>query len=77
MNGKVDSGTKIAFMNLLKDLDSLNFSQLRHLGKHKENRGMPGMFYSKLVRVKFDLKLCSAKEFAELLTKIHHKLISN
>ena len=70
LNGRLDSGTKIAFMNLLKDLNSLNFSQLRHLGKHKENRGTPDMFYTKLVRVKFDLKLCSAKEFAELLTKI-------
>ncbi len=57
-------------MRLLKDLDSLNFSQLRQvftINTKKENKPV---FYSKLVRIKFDLKLCSAKEFCELITKI-------
>lgn len=66
VNGNVDSGTKIVFMTLLKDLDSLNFSRL-----HKKLvNGRKGMFYTKLVRIKFDLKLCSAKEFCDLITQI-------
>lgn len=74
-NGNVDSGTKIAFMNLLKDLDSNNFSKLRFLNnKNKMNSSKP-MFYSKLVKIKFDLKLCSAKEFCELINKIDNEAI--
>lgn len=71
-NGKVDSGTKIAFMNLLKDIDSFNFSKLRYLHSKKENKldSNKPIFFSKLVKIKFDLKLCSAKEFCELITKI-------
>jgi hypothetical protein len=58
-------------MRLLKDLDSLNFSQLRHIANITNSRKeTKPVFYSKLVRIKFDLKLCSAKEFCELITKI-------
>lgn len=71
-NGKIDSGTKITFLNLLRDLDSFNFSKLRHFNKHTENKRKEkvGLFYTKLVRIKFDLKLCSAKEFCDLINKI-------
>jgi len=59
-DGNIDSDTKIIFMNLFRDIYSLNFSKLRQ----------SPMFYSKIVRIKFDLKLCSAKEFCSLITKI-------
>lgn len=70
ISGNVDSGTKIAFMNLLRDLDEMNFSKLRYLNKDNLKNCKKQMFFSKLVRIKFDLKLCSAKEFCELITKI-------
>lgn len=79
-HGYVDSGTKIAFLSLLKDIDSLNFSKLRNPKGHHEtstddslnviNDKKSRIFYAKLVRLKFDLKLCSVKEFIELLSKI-------
>lgn len=71
-NGAIDSGTKISFMELIRDLDRHNYSKLRYL-PNKKNSSMEGyrpMFYSKLVKIKFDLKLCSAKEFCELINKI-------
>jgi hypothetical protein len=86
--GNVDSGTKIAFLSLLKDIVSLNYSKLRNLkgGSSSEPPLMSStddsfrsnaggnkkckLFYAKLVRLKFDLKLCSVKEFIELLSKI-------
>lgn len=72
-NGNLDSGTKITFLNLLKDLDSFNYSKLRQISTqsdNKINKVRPGMFFTKLVRLKFDLKLCSAKEFCDLINKI-------
>ena len=72
-NGRIDSGTKITFMSLLKDVSSLDFSKLRLLGDEMKNRKQASkrnIFLTKLVKLKFDLSLCSAKEFTELLNKI-------
>jgi hypothetical protein len=68
-NGCVDSGTKIAFLNLLKDLDAGDEYKLEHLAETCERRGK-NMFYAKLVMLEFDLKLCSAREFMRLLMTI-------
>jgi len=68
-NGNLDSGTKITFLSLLKELDSFNYSKLR-LITIKNNKPRADVFYTKLVRLKFDLKLCSAKEFCDLINKI-------
>ncbi len=74
INGNIDSGTKISFLSLLKDLDSFNYSKLRHLNNKQNNNNNKtksnNIFYSKLVKIKFDLKLCSAKEFSETINKI-------
>jgi hypothetical protein len=73
VNGRIDSGTKISFMSLLKDVDALNFSKLRRLADEMKNKKLTSkrnIFFSKLVKLKFDLSLCSAKEFTELLAKI-------
>jgi hypothetical protein len=72
-NGHIDSGTKITFLSLLRDLDSLNFSKLRRLSEQMSNKKKltkRNIFFVKLVKLKFDLKLCSVKEFAELISKI-------
>jgi hypothetical protein len=72
-NGRIDSGTKITFMSLLKDVSSLDFSKLRLLGDEMKNRkqvSKRNIFLTKLVKLKFDLSLCSAKEFTERLNKI-------
>lgn len=74
-NGRLDSGTKIAFMNLLKDLDCNNYSKLRALNNENKLNTRKQLFYSKLVKIKFDLKLCSAKEFCELINKIDNSAI--
>lgn len=66
---QIDSGTKIAFLNLLKDLDSGNPYKLEHIDETCQRREK-NMFYSKLVILKFDLKLCSAREFIKILTTI-------
>lgn len=66
-------------MKLIKDLDSHNYSKLRYSKlrysklpnkKYTSTEGYKPMFYSKLVKIKFDLNLCSAKEFCELINKI-------
>lgn len=93
LNGRIDSGTKITFLALLKDLDSFNYSKLRQLTKYAEknnnynynnnnnsntktSKNRPhNLFFTKLVRLKFDLKLCSAKEFCDLLNKIDNSAI--
>lgn len=77
-NGNVDSGTKITFMSLLKDLYSFNFSKLRRIVekmKNKKKSSTRNLFVTKVVRLKFDLNLCSLKEFYDLLNKIDHGAI--
>ena len=76
-NGKIDSGTKIALMSLLKDLDSFNFSKLRQVTNEmeKKNNMRQSVFFSKLVKLKFDLKICSAKEFCQLLNNIDNCVV--
>ncbi|RNA19973.1 hypothetical protein BpHYR1_051513 [Brachionus plicatilis] len=72
-NGSIDSGTKITLLTLLKDTDELNFSKLRAICSKKSLR--KNVFFVKLVRLKFDLKLCSVKEFVDLLNKIDNSAI--
>lgn len=74
-NGNLDSGTKIAFMTLLRDLDMNNYSKLRALNNQNRQNTRKQFFFSKLVKIKFDLKLCSAKEFCELINKIDNSAI--
>lgn len=73
-NGRVDSGTKITFLSLLRDLDQFNFSKLRQLNEQMKNKKKTSkkrnLFFIRLVNLKFDLKLCSVKEFCELINKI-------
>lgn len=72
-NGCIDSGTKITFLSLLRDVDSLNFSELRRLAEEMNNKkksSKRNLFLLKIVKLKFDLSLCSAKEFTELINKI-------
>jgi len=73
VNGRIDSGTKITFMSLLREVDALNFSKLRFNTQDINNKKKPNkrnIFFTKLVKLKFDLSLCSAKEFTELMNKI-------
>ena len=73
VNGRVDSGTKITFMSLLRDLDSQKSSSLHRLVESIKNRKKTtthNVFFVKLVKLKFDLTLCSAKEFTELMNTI-------
>lgn len=74
INGSIDSGTKITFIYLLKDLDAFDFSKLRKVTEKTANKKQlikkNNVFFTKLVKLKFDLKLCSIKEFSELLSKI-------
>lgn len=72
-NGSIDSGTKITLLTLIKDIDELNFSKLRSVNSKNSNR--KNIFFAKLIRLKFDLKLCSAKEFVDLLNKIDNSAI--
>ena len=96
-NGRVDSGTKITFMLLLRDLDLYDYSKLRalcyvdannqHYQRHNQvaadtaatrtryTHTHPHMFFVKLVRLKFDLNLCSAKEFQHLVCNIDNQAI--
>lgn len=71
-NGRIDSGTKITLLYLLKDINSFNFYKLRSVTENNQNmkRWRRNVFFTKLVKLKFDLKLCSAKEFIELLSNI-------
>ncbi|CAF0881751.1 unnamed protein product [Brachionus calyciflorus] len=71
--GSIDSGTKITLLTLLKEMGEMNFSKLRSIGSKNSYR--KNVFYTKLVRLKFDLKLCSVKEFVELLNKIDNNAI--
>ena len=73
INGRIDSGTKITFLSLLRDVDSLNFYKLRRVVdemKNKKKSSKRSLFLAKIVKLKFDLSLCSAKEFTELINKI-------
>lgn len=70
-NGRVDSGTKIAFLNLLKDLDVGDAFKLEHIAETCRRRDKT-MFYARLVVLEFDLKLCSAREFLRLLATVDH-----
>jgi hypothetical protein len=74
-NGRVDSGTKIAFLNLLKDLDSFDFYKLDHVEESCEKRGKT-VFFTKMITLRFDLKLCSAREFLELMANIDNGAIN-
>lgn len=67
-NGQIDSGTKITFMMLLSDLNALDFSKLRSLDPPK--KAQQPLFFTKLVKLQFDLKLCSVKQFTDLLLQI-------
>lgn len=71
--GSIDSGTKITLLRLLKDTNELDFSKLRSICSKKSLR--KNVFFVKLVRLKFDLKLCSIKEFVDLLNKIDNSAI--
>lgn len=51
----------------------MNFSKLRSICSKKSLR--KNVFFVKLVRLKFDLKLCSIKEFIDLLNKIDNSAI--
>ena len=78
VNGRIDSGTKITFMSLLRDVDSLDFSKLRRTTEDTNNKKKStkrNIFFTKLVKLKFDLSLCSAKEFTELINKIDNGAI--
>lgn len=62
-------------MTLLKDIDNFDFSKLRSLTENISITKSPkyvkrNIFFAKLVKLKFDLQLCSVKEFIELLSKI-------
>lgn len=64
-NGRVDSGTKIKFLKLLKDLTEFNYSKLRRPPMPPRR-----IFLMKVIKLKFDLKLCSLKEFCTYLNNI-------
>ena len=59
-NGRVDSGTKIQILKLLKEISKFNYTKLRRPPMLPRRR-----FLVKLIHLKFDLKLCSFKEFSE------------
>jgi hypothetical protein len=78
-NGQVDSGTKITFLNLLKDLDSFDYSKLKHFINLKSSSMTTTTtkttnyniyLFVKIVSLKIDLKLCSTKEFVEMLNSL-------
>lgn len=62
INGNIDSGTKIKFIQLLKDLSSKNVRRLRNLPEN--------LFVMKVIQIKFDLNLTSLKDFCDSLNAI-------
>ena len=65
LNGRVDSGTKIQILKLIKETSRSNFTKLRRPPKSPRRR-----FLVKLIHLKFDLKLCSFKVFSDNIQTI-------
>jgi hypothetical protein len=69
-NGRIDSGTKIEFLKLLKDASMRKYADLSAMPLRPRRA-----FLMKVIQLKFDLNLCSHKEFCDYLKTIDNSVI--